>query len=104
METDPATARRPVAVPAHAGWRLLALVYDCLPMIPLLFIISGLFLWLNGGRTIEGNPAPLLLPPPQAASVRHTVATAMSPRVKRIMEFSLEGVRPGRRIASAAAV
>ena len=43
-------------MPAHAGWRLLALTYDLLPMIPLLFLISALFLWLNGGRTIEGSP------------------------------------------------
>jgi uncharacterized RDD family membrane protein YckC len=55
MEIELEKAPRPAAVPAHAGWRLLALVYDALPMIPLLFIISGLFLWLNGGRTVEGN-------------------------------------------------
>jgi len=56
MESESPKAPRPVAVPAHAGWRLLALVYDLLPIIPLLFIISGLFLWLNGGRTVEANP------------------------------------------------
>jgi uncharacterized RDD family membrane protein YckC len=57
METEPDMAPRPAAYPAHAGWRLLALLYDLLPMIPLLFVISALFLWLNGGRTIEGRPA-----------------------------------------------
>ena len=56
METETGTAPRPVAVPAHAGWRLLALTYDLLPIIPLLFLVSGLFLWLNGGRTIESRP------------------------------------------------
>lgn len=56
METENGKAARPVAVPAHLGWRVLALTYDALPMIPLLFIISGLFLWMNGGRTVEGNP------------------------------------------------
>ncbi len=43
---------RPAAGPAHLGWRLLALVYDTLPMIPLVMIISLLFLWLNGGRPV----------------------------------------------------
>ena len=57
MNTEPDLAPRPAAYPAPAGWRLLALLYDLLPMIPLLFVISALFLWLNGGRTIEGKPA-----------------------------------------------
>ena len=57
METQPESPARPAAVPAHAGWRLLALTYDLLPVIAILFVISGLFLWLNGGRTIEGAPA-----------------------------------------------
>ena len=57
METEPDLAPRASAYPAPAGWRLLALAYDLLPMIPLLFLISGLFLWLNGGHTIEGRPA-----------------------------------------------
>jgi uncharacterized RDD family membrane protein YckC len=51
------SASRPLAVPAHAGWRLLALTYDLLPVIAILFVISGLFLWLNGGSTIEASPA-----------------------------------------------
>jgi uncharacterized RDD family membrane protein YckC len=50
-------APRPAAYPAPVGWRLLALLYDLLPMIPLLFAISALFLWLNGGRTVETSPA-----------------------------------------------
>lgn len=55
---DPASPplRRPVARPAAIGWRLLALTYDCLPMIPLLMITSALFLWINGGRTVENQP------------------------------------------------
>jgi uncharacterized RDD family membrane protein YckC len=62
METEPVNAGvgpapRPTAWPAPAGWRVLALLYDLLPMIPLLFAISALFLWLNGGHTIEGNLA-----------------------------------------------
>lgn len=51
-----ATAARPVADPAAPGWRLLALIYDLLPMIPLLMGVSALFLWLNGGRTVETRP------------------------------------------------
>ena len=56
MESTTKHAPRTAAVPAHAGWRLLALTYDLLPMIPLLFLVSALFLWLNGGRTIEASP------------------------------------------------
>ena len=62
MNTEPVgaldgLAPRPAAYPAPAGWRLLALLYDLLPMIALLFAVSALFLWLNGGHTIEGRPA-----------------------------------------------
>ena len=56
METPNDPAPRPAAAPAHAGWRLLALTYDLLPVILLLFVMSGLFLLLNGGRTIEQRP------------------------------------------------
>ncbi len=44
------------ARPAHLGWRLLALTYDALPMIPLLMLTSGIFLLLHGGRTVENDP------------------------------------------------
>ena len=47
---------RLTAQPAALGWRLLALAYDCLPMIPLLMLTSALFLWLNGGQTVERAP------------------------------------------------
>ncbi len=56
MEALPESAPRVVAQPAGLGWRLLALAYDCLPMIPLLMITSAAFLWLNGGRTVERQP------------------------------------------------
>ena len=56
METPQSPAPRPVAAPAHAGWRLVALTYDALPIIPLLFIVSALFLWANRGHTIESRP------------------------------------------------
>ena len=35
---------------------MLALTYDCLPMIPLLMITSAAFLWINGGQTVERAP------------------------------------------------
>ena len=56
MENPPELALPAIAYPAPVGWRLLALLYDLLPIIPLLFAISGLFLWLNGGNTIEAQP------------------------------------------------
>ena len=56
MQTPPDPAPRPAATPAGFGWRLLALLYDLLPMIPLLFAVSALFLWINGGDTVERRP------------------------------------------------
>ena len=47
---------RPVATPAAPGWRLLAFAYDLLPMIPLMMVVSALFLWINGGHTVERSP------------------------------------------------
>ena len=47
---------RPVATPAAPGWRLLAFVYDLLPMIPLMMVVSAVFLWINGGHTVERSP------------------------------------------------
>jgi uncharacterized RDD family membrane protein YckC len=38
------------------GWRVLALLYDSVPMIPLLLLTSGLFLLMRGGRTVENEP------------------------------------------------
>ena len=56
MNTDSHAEPRPAARPAALGWRLLALMYDLLPMIPLLMITSAVFLWANGGRTVERTP------------------------------------------------
>ena len=60
MESAPLPTPSPArvsATPAALVWRLVALAYDCLPMIPLLMITSAVFLWINGGRTVEGDPA-----------------------------------------------
>ena len=54
--TSPDSPAQVPARPAAIGWRLLALTYDCLPMIPLLMLSSALFLWINGGRTVEHEP------------------------------------------------
>jgi uncharacterized RDD family membrane protein YckC len=56
MDESPEAAPRPAAYPAAPAWRLLALVYDALPLIPIVLGVSALFLWLNGGRTVEHNP------------------------------------------------
>jgi uncharacterized RDD family membrane protein YckC len=56
MNTIPESPPRASAQPATLGWRLVALTYDCLPMIPLLMLTSAFFLWLNGGRTVEHQP------------------------------------------------
>lgn len=54
---EPTDAKpRTIAEPAALGWRLMALTYDCLPLIPIVMITSALFLWLNGGRTVEHQP------------------------------------------------
>ena len=56
MDETAESPPRSSAQPAAIGWRLTALTYDCLPMIPLLMITSAIFLWLNGGRTVEHQP------------------------------------------------
>lgn len=54
--TTPPPPARPVAEPAALGWRVLALVYDALPLVPLLMLSSAAFLALSGGRTVERTP------------------------------------------------
>jgi uncharacterized RDD family membrane protein YckC len=44
---------RASAYPAHLGWRLLAVLYDSLPMIPLVFLTSALLLLAHGGKPVE---------------------------------------------------
>ena len=41
----------PAALPAHLGWRLLALVYDTLPNVALWFAVSGVALAVVPGHT-----------------------------------------------------
>jgi len=42
--------------PAHLVWRLLALMYEVLPMLALLMLCSAFILWLRAGRTVQGDP------------------------------------------------
>ena len=58
---DVATSSKPSARPARLGWRILALVYDSLPMIPLVMLTSLAFVWLHGGHTVEDSPILALL-------------------------------------------
>ena len=52
----PEPAARPSARPAALGWRLLALVYDSLPVLALLMLTSVVFFWLHGQRTVDDDP------------------------------------------------
>lgn len=42
----------PSATPAHLGWRLLAIVYDSLPIVALWFLASVVVLALRGGAPV----------------------------------------------------
>ena len=50
MNTTNASTQRNTAYPAHLGWRLLAITYDCLPLIALLFFSSIALLAVHSGR------------------------------------------------------
>ncbi|MGH8030374.1 MAG: RDD family protein [Arenimonas sp.] len=52
-EPEPAAAR-PAAVPATLGWRLLAMLYDAIPVLPLAMLVSAVFLALHGGTPVSG--------------------------------------------------
>ena len=43
---------RRAAAPAHLGWRLLALVYDALPIVALWFVASVIVLAIRGGTPV----------------------------------------------------
>jgi uncharacterized RDD family membrane protein YckC len=55
MNDQASSSNKPSARPARLGWRLLALIYDSLPMIPLVMLTSALMVWLHGGRTVENS-------------------------------------------------
>lgn len=56
MNTTRDASTRKTAHPAHLGWRLLALIYDSVPAVALLMLVSGLFLLLHRGQTVENQP------------------------------------------------
>lgn len=48
--TDTTAPSPPTALPAHLGWRLLALVYDAMPNIAIWFAVSGVALAVVPGH------------------------------------------------------
>lgn len=56
MHTTHDASIKKTACPAHLGWRLLALLYDSIPTIALLMLVSVLFLVLRSGDTVEAQP------------------------------------------------
>jgi uncharacterized RDD family membrane protein YckC len=51
---DETTARRS-AYPAALGWRMLAMLYDAVPLLAILMLSSFLLLLLHGGKPAEAN-------------------------------------------------
>ena len=51
------TESRVTALPAHLGWRLLAAIYDLLPLLALWFVAAVLALAVTGGRLDVQRPA-----------------------------------------------
>lgn len=49
---SPAPETRPTAAPAHAGWRLLAMLYDGVIALALLMALGALVLLLRGGEAV----------------------------------------------------
>ena len=57
MTTNMTAAERASAYPAHLGWRLLAITYDALPLIAILFFSSIVLLVLHGGEAAKPGTA-----------------------------------------------
>lgn len=57
MTTLTTSSERSQACPAHLGWRLLAMTYDALPLIAILFFSSIALLAVHGGKpAMPGTP------------------------------------------------
>jgi uncharacterized RDD family membrane protein YckC len=48
---------RPSAFPAHLGWRMLAMIYDAVPLLAILMLSSFLLLFTHGGKPAAANSA-----------------------------------------------
>jgi uncharacterized RDD family membrane protein YckC len=48
------SAPRASAAPAALGWRLVAMAYDAIPVLPILMLVSAAALALNGGQPVDG--------------------------------------------------
>jgi len=55
------TESRVTALPAHLGWRLLAAIYDLLPLLALWFVAAVLALAVAGGKLDVQRPVDRLL-------------------------------------------
>src|SRR5436190_15366150 len=51
-EAPIAAVARPIAAPAALGWRLLAIVYDAVPLLPIALLVSAATLAINGGEPV----------------------------------------------------
>jgi uncharacterized RDD family membrane protein YckC len=51
------SANTVTATPAALGWRLLAIVYDVLPLLGIWFAIAAIYLLLRGGEPVTPNTA-----------------------------------------------
>jgi uncharacterized RDD family membrane protein YckC len=58
---DPSPVAPRAATPAALGWRLLAMTYDAIPLVPLALAISALFLLLNGSRPVTAPAGKLAM-------------------------------------------
>jgi uncharacterized RDD family membrane protein YckC len=55
MSSNEPAATRPAAMPAALPWRLLAMLYDAIPMLPLAMLVSAAFLALHRGTPVTGG-------------------------------------------------
>ena len=55
MNTNTSSTQRSSAYPAHLGWRLLAIIYDAVPMIAILMLVSAILRIIHGVENVTPN-------------------------------------------------
>ncbi|MEO6172359.1 MAG: hypothetical protein ABIP02_04515, partial [Arenimonas sp.] len=55
MNTINTSTQRDTAYPAHLGWRLLAIIYDVVPMIAILMVVSAILRVIHGVENVTPN-------------------------------------------------
>ncbi len=55
MNTANASTQREMAYPAHLGWRILAIIYDAVPMIAILMVVSAILRVIHGVENVTPN-------------------------------------------------